>query len=243
MQVLERGRLRARLAEGAGDVLRAQALRHQCFRGRPGVDADRFDALCSHMLVEDAVTGAVAACYRLRGFATPEALADSYSAQFYDLRPLSRLAFPAVEMGRFCILPGTAPGQADPDVLRLAWAAMTRFVDAGGFGVMFGCTSFHGADPARHHAALAVLRPYLAKDGPIRRGAETVGLRDLTTPADARAGLAGLPPVLRTYLGMGGWVSDHAVIDHDLDTLHVFTAVEVARVPAARARALRALAG
>jgi hypothetical protein len=40
---------------------------------------------------------------------------------------------------------------------------------------------------------------------------------------------------------LGGWVSDHAVIDPDLDTLHVFTAVEVARIPPARARALRAL--
>ena len=53
--------------------------------------------------------------------------------------------------------------------------------------------------------------------------------------------LGGLPPLLRTYLAMGGWVSDHAVIDRDLDTLHVFTAVEVARIPPARARALRAL--
>ncbi len=60
--------------------------------------------------------------------------------------------------------------------------------------------------------------------------------------ADARSGLAALPPLLRTYLGMGGWVSDHAVIDRDLDTLHVFTAVEIAKIPPARARALRAIA-
>ena len=56
-------------------------------------------------------------------------------------------------------------------------------------------------------------------------------------------GQAGLPPLLRTYLGMGGWVSDHAVVDRELDTLHVFTCVEVDRVPAARAASLRAVAG
>ena len=60
---------------------------------------------------------------------------------------------------------------------------------------------------------------------------------------DRKAGLAGLPPLLRTYLGMGGWVSDHAVADRELDTLHVFTCVEVDRVPAARAASLRAVAG
>ena len=60
---------------------------------------------------------------------------------------------------------------------------------------------------------------------------------------DRRAALAGLPPLLRTYLGMGGWDSDHAVIDRELDTLHVFTCVEVDRVPSARAASLRAVAG
>jgi hypothetical protein len=38
---------------------------------------------------------------------------------------------------------------------------------------------------------------------------------------------------------MGGWVSDHAVVDIDLDTLHVFTGLEIGRVPKARARLLR----
>ncbi|MBA4351813.1 MAG: ornithine-acyl-ACP acyltransferase, partial [Rhodobacter sp.] len=35
------------------------------------------------------------------------------------------------------------------------------------------------------------------------------------------------------------WVSDHAVLDPDLDTLHVFTAVEIAAIPPVRARLLR----
>lgn len=77
---------------------------------------------------------------------------------------------------------------------------------------------------------------------PVERAAEVVRLTGLPPPADPRAAMAALPPLLRTYLAMGGQVSDHAVIDRDLDTLHVFTAVEVDRVPPARARALRALA-
>jgi putative hemolysin len=52
-----------------------------------------------------------------------------------------------------------------------------------------------------------------------------------------------MPPLLRTYLLMGGCVSDHAVIDGDLNTLHVFTGLEIAAIPPARARALRAVAG
>jgi hypothetical protein len=50
-----------------------------------------------------------------------------------------------------------------------------------------------------------------------------------------------MPPLLRSYLVMGGWVSDHAVVDRDMNTLHVFTGVEVAAIPAARQRSLRAI--
>jgi L-ornithine Nalpha-acyltransferase len=79
---------------------------------------------------------------------------------------------------------------------------------------------------------------------PGRKAAEVVEYAALAGPVvDRRASLAGLPPLLRTYLGMGGWVSDHAVVDRELDTLHVFTCVEVDRVPRARAASLRAVAG
>mgnify|MGYP006206379873 CR=1 FL=1 len=52
-----------------------------------------------------------------------------------------------------------------------------------------------------------------------------------------------MPPLLKTYLLMGGWVSDHAVVDRDLNTLHVFTGLEIRAIPEGRARALRMVAG
>ncbi|MGY6696499.1 MAG: hypothetical protein ACXIUW_10820 [Roseinatronobacter sp.] len=52
-----------------------------------------------------------------------------------------------------------------------------------------------------------------------------------------------MPELLRMYLAMGGWVTDHAVCDNDLDTLHVFTAVDVRAIPPARMRVLKMLAG
>jgi len=41
---------------------------------------------------------------------------------------------------------------------------------------------------------------------------------------------------------MGGWVSDHAVVDPEMGTLHVFTGVEIRAIPATRKRLLRAVA-
>ncbi len=93
-------------------------------------------------------------------------------------------------------------------------------------------------DPARHRPALARLAPFLAPPGlgPLRLAAEVAPI------VAGPAGDAPLPPLLQTYLAMGGWVSDHAVVDRELDTLHVFTGVEIAAIPPARARLLRAMA-
>ena len=41
---------------------------------------------------------------------------------------------------------------------------------------------------------------------------------------------------------MGGWVSDHAVIDHQMNTLHVFTGLEIAAISEGRKRLLRGAA-
>lgn len=242
-------RWRARLAVTEGDVAAAQVLRHLCFVAGPGLpsrpggrDADRFDATCRHLLVELAAGGAPVACCRIMVLPDGRALPESYAAQFYALGPLADWPDPLVEVGRFCI----RPGLRDPDVLRVAWAALTQIVDAAGAGMMFGCSSFAGTDPAEHRAALALLSARHQGPAALRpgiRAAEVVALSDLATgPLDAREGMRRMPPLLRTYLAMGGWVGDHAVVDRDLGTLHVFTAVEVGRVPPARAARLRALA-
>lgn len=247
---LIRGRYRARLAQGDADVQAAQALRWRAFRGGAaaggaggaGRDADGFDARCRHLLVEDLATGALAGCLRLMILPDGGAIGQSYSAQFYDLSALSAGRAPMVEIGRFCM----RPGLQDADVLRLALAAVTRAVDACGAALLFGCSSFPGTDWQAHAAAFALLRArHLARPerAPRIKAPEVIRFADHPLPAEPpRAALAGLPPLLRSYLAMGGWVSDHAVIDRDLNTLHVFTGVDLAAIPPARARLLRSMA-
>ena len=240
MEPLRKGSLVARLAGGRADMGRGMALRATCFPRSGGVEEDAQDGLSAHVMVEG--PEGLLAYFRVMLFGWGAGLAQGYAARFYDVGPLSGYARPIAEIGRFCVV----PGGVHPDVLRLAWGAMTRLVDEGQAGLLVGCSSFRGADWTRHRAGLALLAAEFV--GPVehlpgRKAEEVVGL-DLAGPlVDRRAALAGLPPLLRTYLGMGGWVSDHAVVDRELDTIHVFTCVEVDRVPAARAASLRAVAG
>jgi len=238
---LVKGGLVARLAAGPADLARVMALRAAAFpRSDGGPEEDAQDALSAHVMVESA-DRLLAVC-RVMLFGWGAGLAQGYAARFYDVEPLAGYALPIAEMGRFCV----APGGVHPDVLRLAWGAMTRLVDDGQAGLMVGCASFRGADWQAHRAALALLAAGHigpAEHLPRRKVAEVVDYPALVGPlGDRRAAVAALPPLLRSYLAMGGWVSDHAVVDRQLDTLHVFTCVEVAIVPTARAASLRAVA-
>lgn len=244
MPDLRRGRYAARFAESREDRDRALALRARCFRGG-APDADGFDAVCRQVLVEEAEGGRLAGTFRLLPLAGGGEIGRSYAAQHYDLGALAGFAAPMAEIGRFCL----RPGLHDPDVLRVAWGAMTRFVDATGTQMLFGCSSFPGTEAARYGDAFALLRERHLAPGrwrPRVKAADVVRFgRGGAAPRapDPRRAMTRMPPLLRTYLAMGGWVSDHAVVDRDLGTLHVFTGLEIAAIPPGRARALRAVAG
>ncbi len=236
-----------RFAQSKADLEAAQQLRHRCLitdAGLParadGRETDRFDALCDHVLVEDAAARLLCCC-RVLLLGSGAELDTSYAAQFYDLSRLSGYEAPMVELGRFCLHPDVADG----DVLRLCWGMLAAFVDAWGAGMLFGCSSFEGTDAARYADAFDLLAAqHLASDdqAPQSKAAQIVPYAQKATPVqDRRAALSQLPNLLKTYLTMGGWVSDHAVIDSQMNTLHVFTGLEIAAVPPARAAALRAI--
>ena len=146
MLTLRKGRYSARVAGSDADLLRAQQLRYLSFvenrglaadrdpQAAPGRDADAFDAACRHVLVEDTASGTLVCCFRLLPLTDGTEIGRSYSAQFYNLSALARFDGPMVEMGRFCI----HPDWRDPDILRVAWGAMTRFVDETGAEMLFG---------------------------------------------------------------------------------------------------------
>lgn len=242
-------RYTVRRAETPRELARVLALRARCFRPEgdtatgPERDRDAFDALCSHYMVTQVDGDRLVAAFRVLLLEDARALPRSYAAQHYDLSALESFAGPMVELGRFC----TLPGLRDPDILRCAWAELTRLVDSHDVQLLFGCSSFPGTEATAHRDAFALLNarhiapgrwlPQVKAPDVFRFGAALRGLRP-----DMKRALAAMPPLLRTYLTMGGWVSDHAVVDRDLGTMHVFTGLEIGAIPAARKRLLRAAA-
>ena len=240
MILLEKGRYKARQTDDPADIAAAQALRARCFGLDTPADCDAFDAKSVHILLEDTADGSLVCCFRLLPLQGCD-LPSSYAAQFYELSALAAYDGLMMEVGRFCI----TPDRTDPDILRLAWAAMTDYVDSAGVGMLFGCSSFAGVETAQYLDAFAVLRarhlapkrwlPQIKAPDVFRFAAK------LRRKPDMKQAMLRMPPLLRSYLMMGGWVSDHAVVDRQMNTLHVFTGLEIGAIPAARKRLLRAL--
>lgn len=240
LKTLTKGKYTAYQAQDPDDIAAAQALRARCFGVSHPYDCDAFDARSTHILIKDVASDTVVCSYRLHAL-HGAGLGGSYAAQLYNLSALHSYNGLMMELGRFCV----HPDWRDPDILRVAWAAMTDLVDANDIQMLFGCTSFAGVKTGAYLDAFAMLK---ARHLAPKRWLPRVKAPDvfrfgalLRRKPDVKKAMLGMPPLLRTYLLMGGWVSDHAVVDHQMNTMHVFTGLEIGAIPASRKRLLRAL--
>ena len=223
--------MRYRIEFGQSDAnrLKAQKFRQKVFRdSENGLDEDKFDAISEHCLIFDKDSSdRLVLVFRSRTFSKMEDILCSYSAQHYDLTHLATLPFKPMEIGRLCI----DQKASDPFLLLSAFKYLESLVLRRRIDFLFGCTSFAGADNARHLEALNSLQPNQLTDPkfPIKKKSSSILdiKKGIIGTQDNKTGKNCLPPLLKFYLRLGGKVSDHAVIDRDLDTLHVFTYVNL----------------
>ncbi len=123
---------------------------------------------------------------------------------------------------------------------------MSRYVAQNNIRLLFGCGSFAGLDTGRYFDAFALLKARYfapARQRPREKAPDVFRFAArLGRSPNMKLAMARLPPLLKTYLMMGAGSVDHAVVDHRMDTLHVFTRVEIGKIPVASQRLLRAIA-
>ena len=241
LATLGAGSLIARLAGGAEDVRAAQALRYRVFydemKAKPDAemargqrDIDPFDDVCEHLLVCDTERGrganAIIATYRLLRGAKARAFGQFYSANEYDIRPLMGYDGEILELGRSCV---DRDYRGRP-TMQLLWAAIAQFVFHHDISLMFGCASLHGVEPEGLALPLSYLHHFHLAPEEMRPTALphlNVGM-DLMAPDDInkKAALRALPPLLKGYLRLGGFVGNGAVVDHQFNTTDVCVVVK-----------------
>jgi putative hemolysin len=235
------GTLQVRLAESAADIDAAQALRYRIFyeimgaRPLPGMeqqrrDSDGYDQICDHLLVFDHSRGsgaeAVVGTYRLIRREAAARLGAFYSQAEYDIAAL--LAYPGqiLELGRSCV----DAGYRARSVMQLLWGGIAAYVSHYDIALMFGCASLPGIDPDALAAPLSYLYHHHLAPPAMRARAlleRFVDMRRLDPAAlDPARMLAALPPLIKGYLRLGGFVGDGAVIDQQFNTTDVCIVVK-----------------
>lgn len=243
---IDAGRYRVKLAETALEREAAQRLRFRVFveeMGAQASDAERaarrewddFDPYFDHLILEtlDPVADPldrVVGVYRLMRDEVAEAGPGFYGAAEYDLGPILRTGRRVVELGRSCVAREHRGGPG----MHLLWNGLAAYVLDRGIELLFGVASFPGTDvdglsealSFLHHAHLAPpdLRVRARPDHFVEMNRMPEGEVDV-----ARA-LRAIPPLIKAYLRLGGFVGDGAYVDGDFNTLDVCVVMDTARM-------------
>lgn len=243
---LKSGSLEVRLATTAEEIDAAQALRYRVFYDEMGAkptaemaarqrDFDPYDAHCDHLLLLDHAqkkSTPVIGTYRLIRREAASKCGGFYSSAEYDISRLVEYPGEILELGRSCI---DAEYRTGP-VMQLLWRGLSLYIARFNVALMFGCASLPGTDPEalkiplsylyHHHLAPPALR---AKAVPERyvdmkilpREAFDANTAFEELKMDPRSGSNSLPPLIKGYIRVGGFVGDGAVIDHQFNTTDV----------------------
>ena len=187
------------------------------------------DEEADHLLV-DHTRGdgpeAVVGTYRLMRREQAERLGGFYTATEYDISRLTAFDGPILELGRSCV---------DQDfrnraTMQLLWKGIAAYVFEHSIGLMFGCASLPGTDVDALGEQLSYLyHSHLAPEELRARTLEDLYVEMNRMPAsevDVKRALSALPPLIKGYLRLGGFVGEGAFVDHQFNTTDVCVIVK-----------------
>jgi len=102
--------------------------------------------------------------------------------------------------------------------------------------ILFGVASFHGTDVRKHEQALSFLHHRHLAPEDLRVTAQPNNRADMNIipndQIDKLAALRQMPPLIKAYLRLGGFVGDGAFIDHSFNTIDVCLLMDTERMSA-----------
>lgn len=220
---------RVMLASDRRQLRAAQALRFTVFNlelheglarsFETGLDADRFDACCDHLLVEDVASGEIVGTYRLQTGTRAAQCHGYYSEREFDFTPFEPIRAQLVELGRACI----HADHRNFTVLNLLWNGIVSYAREHGARFLIGCSSLTSQDPSVGAAAYRRLQAHLA--APTRR---TWPLAEFACPLEFVAvETPKIPKLLAAYLALGAGICGPPAIDREFKTIDFLTFVDL----------------
>ena len=229
-----------RLARTEAEIRLAQSLRFEVFNLElneglsqsyaTGLDADPFDAVCDHLLVEHLPSGSIVGTYRLQTGTNAGKNLGYYSAQEFDFSPFEPMRHEIIELGRACV----HKQHRNLVVLGLLWKGIADYATQRGGRYLIGCSSITSQDPAAGASAYSELCRKNLVDLPWRTQPLPAFECDLNAVTEEKTEI---PKLLRAYMTVGAKICGPPALDRHFQTIDFLTFIDLETLsPATRAR-------
>ena len=213
------------------EIIKVQRMRYRIFSQEYGasfsapfgLDRDRYDRHCLHLVVKDTRSGDIVGYTRVLPGDRLHRTGGFYSSGEFDLSMLQGLQGQLAEIGRTCIHPAHRNGA----VITVLWARLAQYMIENDIRYLLGCASIalgEGYNVAGiwqritdKHLSLAAHRvvPHLKLE-------KLPGDRDHSVK---------MPPLLKAYLRMGAQICGEPCWDPDFNCLDFFVLMDVNDLP------------
>jgi putative hemolysin len=225
---------RVGMAQTLEDVIECQRLRYLVFNcelgegldssASTGLDRDRFDFICDHLMVHDAATGSLAGTYRMQSGYRAKGNLGYYGEGFFDFAPFENIRAEVLELGRACV----REEYRNTNVLHMLWKGIARYAESCKARYLIGCSSLSSQDEAAGIALYETLREKYLVEPSLR-----------TNPVQGHecksSGSPAAPPrpprLFRAYLDISARVCGPPAIDREFKTIDFLTLVDLKALP------------
>lgn len=229
-------RLSCDLAKTQSEMEEAQRIRYQVFADEmgaklpsasTGLDIDRFDRYCDHLLVRD--HHKVVGTYRILPPEQARMAGGYYSETEFDISNLSHLRDAMAEVGRSCV----DADYRDGATIGQLWSGLADYIVKNGHEYMIGCASMSMSDGG-HYAASVFNKVYRLHAAPEELRVtphNRLPLESLNQDMDVI-----IPPLIKGYLRLGAYIAGEPAWDKDFNCADLFILLPVSRMNARYSR-------
>jgi len=238
-------RLTHSLARSQNELEAAQRIRFKVFAeemgaklpsAHLGLDIDRFDKYCDHLLVRDHSNEKVVGTYRILPPEQAVKAGGYYSETEFDLSRLANMRDRMVEVGRSCV----HEDYRDGATITQLWSGLAEYVTKNNHEYLIGCASISMGDGG-HYAASVYNKIHKLHAAP----AEYRVFPHCRLPLESlNQNLEVIvPPLIKGYLRLGAYIAGEPAWDPDFNCADVFILMPVSRMNARYAKHFMRQAG
>lgn len=188
-----------------------------------GLDQDKFDPHCRHLMVRDNKINKVIATTRIINNENAQKAGSYYSETEFDISEIITLNKKFMEIGRTCVHLDYRSSSA----INHLWQGVAKAMISSRVDYLFGCVSIPMTDDGEY---INSLMQYLMKSGHISPDNQVFPKTPLTKKILPRSVDVVLPSLLKRYLHIGAKVCGDPCIDHKFNVADIFILVDTKKI-------------